>query len=133
MRLAPHADRIAELWRYYSAGLVNTAFGYGLYALLIWLHVNIFVAQIIAHVCGAAFNYMMFRLHVFRGQQANLASYVGTYAFSYVLNLAILAGFHRIIRSDYLAGFLTVVVVSVLNYFILKRFVFRSRSPSSES
>jgi putative flippase GtrA len=46
-----------QLWRYYQAGIVNTAFGYGMYALLLSVGLWMYAAQLVAHVLGACFNY----------------------------------------------------------------------------
>ena len=44
--------RLIELWRYYQMGVLNTAFGLGAYALLVWLGLNMFVAQLVSHLLG---------------------------------------------------------------------------------
>lgn len=118
------------MWRYYNVGLLNTAFGYGLYALLVFLGLNLFVAQIIGQICGATFNYFTYGRLVFRGVGSNLYSYVGAYGLNYLLALAFLTLAHRFIASPYLAGFVALVAVSVINYLVLKRFVFRAAKPS---
>lgn len=122
-----HRGRLAELWRYYKIGLINTAFGYGLFAALVALRMNLFAAQIVSHVAGAAFNYVMFSRHVFHGHRASLPRYVLSYGVNYLISLAVLAGAHRIIPSPYIAGLCTLVLVSILNYVLLKRFVFTDR------
>ncbi|MBV8684711.1 MAG: GtrA family protein [Caulobacteraceae bacterium] len=120
----PHTGRIAELWRYYKVGVVNTVVGYGLYALLVAVHVNLFVAQILAHVCGAIFNYFTFSKHVFHGHKPRLGRYILSYGFNYLLGLAALIVAHRLIRSPYLDGLVALVFVSAINYLVLKFFVF---------
>ena len=122
-------DLFTELWRYYGVGVVNTAFGYGLFAGLVWLKLNLFVAQIVAHLCGMAFNYVMFRMHVFRGVRPKIWAYIGAYAFNYGLGLTFLALLHRFVASSYLAGFLAMLAASLVNYIVLKLFVFR-RQPA---
>jgi putative flippase GtrA len=122
----PYWERIAELWRYSHVGLLNTAFGYGLYAGLVWLGVNLFVAQILSQVIGAGFNYLTFRRLVFRGARSSLRAYIGAYAFNYLLGLTFLAIAHHFIPSPYLAGFVALIAVAGINYLVLKRFVFRA-------
>ena len=56
-----------KLWRYYQVGVVNTVFGYTVFAALIKLGVNIYVAQIISHIVGATFNYITYSRYVFAG------------------------------------------------------------------
>lgn len=100
-------------------------FGYGLYSLLIYFGLNLYVAQILAHSIGAGFNFIMFRKFVFHSHTPNVQRFIGSYALSYLVGLAFLAGFHRIVSSPYTAGFLAVISVSIVNYFVLKTFVFR--------
>ena len=118
---------IAELWRYYKIGVVNTLFGFGLYFALVWFGLNLFVAQIVAHVCGMVFNYFMFKVHVFHGSSPALGPYIGAYALNYLMGLGTLATVHLFVPSPYLAGLGSVVFTATINYFILKRFVFKSK------
>lgn len=119
-----------QLWRYYQAGVANTAVGYGLFALFVWLGMNVFLAQIFSHLLGVAFNYFTYSRHAFVGHKASKSRFVLSYAGNYLLGLAVLAAATRVVSSPYLAGFISVVFVSLVNYFILKRFVFRaSRQP----
>ena len=121
-----HRERLAELWRYGHVGVINTAFGYGLYALLVWLGLNLYLAQIAAQIIGAGFNYLTFGKLVFRGARSSPVAFVGAYAFHYLLGLAFLAAAHRFIPSPYVAGFVALVAVAAINYLVLKRFVFRA-------
>lgn len=126
-RIAPvHGARIAELWRYSKVGVVNTAFGFGLYVLLVYFGLNLFVAQIVAHVIGATFNYFMLKVHVFKGSTANIISYIGSYIANYIVGLTCLAILHHFIKSPYLAGLFGLFASAMINYFILKNFVFKN-------
>jgi putative flippase GtrA len=109
-------------------GLINTIFGYGLYALLVFIGLNLFVAQIISHMTGAAFNYFMFRRHVFRHVEHPIGRYVLSYAFNYLVGVSCLLSIHTFIKSPYLAGLGSLVITAMINYFVLKNFVFRSRN-----
>lgn len=108
--------------------MLNAAFGYGVYALLLLVEVNLFAAQIIAHLLGMTFNYFMFRRHVFRNSRAAVAPYIAAYAVNYGLSLVTLAGLSLILGSDYLAGFLSIVFVALVNFVVLKFLVFLPRS-----
>lgn len=117
-----------RLWRYYQAGIVNTLFGYGVYALLLMLGVWMFAAQLTAHVLGVAFNYSSYSRHVFRDSHASKLRFVLSYGFNYLLSLASLAAAAQLIHSPYLAGAVAVMFVSLVNYFVLKNLVFVRRS-----
>jgi putative flippase GtrA len=119
------ASRVGQLVRFYQAAAVNTAFGFGVYALMIRAGVNLYVAQVAAQVLGVSFNYFTYSRHAFRGHDASRVSFVLAYVGNYVINLALLAAFHRFVRSDYLAGLLATIVASLVNFLVLKRYVFR--------
>ncbi|MEO1968986.1 MAG: GtrA family protein [Sphingomonadaceae bacterium] len=118
-------DHLRELWRYYQAGIINTVFGIALYSLLVWLGLDMFVAQLVAHLLGMAFNYFTYSRHVFRDAGPSKLRFVVSYAFNYLLNLGTLWLLSRFIASPYIAGILTAFLVSIVNYFALKLLVFR--------
>lgn len=128
MPQAQALSSIERLWRYYQAGIVNTAFGYGLYALFVAVGLNMYVAQVIAHGLGMAFNYFTYSRHAFHDAHASKLRFVLSYALNYLLGLASLWTAAQFIASPYLAGFVAVVVVSLINYFILRHWVFTVRS-----
>lgn len=117
--------RLAQIWRYYQAGILNAAFGFGLFALFVRLGLNLYVAQIVAHVIGVAFNYVTYSRHVFRDAGPAKLRFATSYAVNYAISLATLAGAARLVHSDYLAGFISLVLTSLINYFVLKHLVFR--------
>ena len=51
---------IQRVWRYYMVGAVNTLFGYGVYASLLLMGLQMYVAQVTAHVMGVIFNYFTY-------------------------------------------------------------------------
>ena len=138
---------IAEITRYVGAGGVNTVFGVAAYFLLVWLGLDQYVAQLVAHILGSAFNYYMLRVHVFRSSTSSFPRFVASYVLSYLLSLGVLILVNRFIApvydarllvllarvsggtprkaAFYLSGVFTIVIVAVINYFVLKRFVFR--------
>jgi len=113
-----------RIFKYYQAGLVNTAFGYGLYALFVWLGLNIYLAQVLSHVLGMTFNYFTYSRYAFAGHEASRVNFIASYGVNYLVNVAVLWAFDRFVDSPYLAGALTVLVASVVNYFVLSKFVF---------
>lgn len=120
-----HFPRVRQLVAYYSVAALNTAFGYSLFALLVFLGLNLFLAQVLSHAAGMAFNYQTYRRHVFRDSQAAVFRYVLAYGANYLLGLALLALFHRLVASDYVAGLLMMTASSAVNFVALKLLVFR--------
>ena len=66
-RVRPSALHI----RYVAAGVHNTVFGYGLFALLYWLlrrNVNYLIILVVSHTVSVVNAYIVYRLFVFRVQ-----------------------------------------------------------------
>lgn len=122
--LLPPMSSARRLWRYYQAGIVNTLFGYGMFALFVKLGLNMYVAQISAHVLGAGFNYFSYSRHVFHDSEAPKIRFILSYAFNYILGLAGLATASLVISSPYIAGIVSIILVSLANFFVLKHLVF---------
>jgi putative flippase GtrA len=115
-----------QFGRYYIAGIVNMAFGFGLYAVLVRAGLNIFVAQLISHLAGMAFNYFTYSRHVFQDSGPAKTRFLGAYAINYVLSVGSLAVLARFLASPYLAGLVSVIAVSLVNFFLLKHLVFKT-------
>lgn len=122
------SERVIEIVRYYQVGILNTLFGLGVYAALVRVGLDRYVAQAIAHVAGMAFNYLSYSRHVFRDAGPAKTRFVVSYGVNYLANVAVLALLSRVIANPYVAGFFTTFIVSVANFFALKFVVFRRRS-----
>lgn len=125
IRLVP--ERWGQIIRYYQAGIVNTVFGFAAYALFVSLGLDLFVAQILAHILGVGFNYLSYGRYVFRDARPAKLRFLLSYAANYLVSLATLALMSRFIASPYLAGLITVFLVALLNFFVLKKLVFTRR------
>jgi putative flippase GtrA len=108
--------------------VINTLFGYGLYSLLVAIGANMYVAQLIAHVLGVAFNYFTYSRHTFDDAEGSKLRFVISYAVNYLLGLGSLAAAAQVFQSPYVAGLVSIIFVSIVNYFILKHFVFVRRA-----
>jgi putative flippase GtrA len=117
-----------RLLRYYQAGLLNMAFGFGLYAIFVRLGVNIYVAQILSHFIGVAFNYFTYSRYAFVGHSGKRRRFLLSYVGNYFFNLAALAITARVVHSPYVAGLVATIFVSLVNYFVLKHLVFQERT-----
>lgn len=113
----------SQFVRYYQAGILNTAFGYGLVALLLAVGVNVYIAQFLAHTAGVAFNYFTYSRHAFRAE-GSIGRFIFSYVGNYLVGLAALATCLQFIHSPYVAGLIVVIFVSFINYFVLKSLVF---------
>ncbi|HEY1878914.1 MAG TPA: GtrA family protein [Caulobacteraceae bacterium] len=123
-------ERVA---RYYFIGGVNTAFGFALYSALVWLGFNLYLAQLISYPFSVAFNYFTYSRHVFPGEGRRPAAFIGAYAYNYLQTLALLAIVHTVVANPYAAGFIALIIGTAINYFVLRRFVFRPPAAPSDT
>ena len=114
--------------RFYGVAAINTLWGYGVYAGLVALGINLFVAQIVSQLLGMTFNYFSYSLGVFQRPPQSKIAYLAAYGVNYLASVAFLALFHRLGLSPYLSGLGALVCASLLNLLVLSRFVFR-RAP----
>ena len=126
MPLDVHQFRL--IWQYYKVGVVNTLFGYSLFAAFVWIGFNLYLAQIFAHLIGMSFNYISYSRHVFGAVAPAKARFVLAYGFNYLVGLACLAVASLVVRSPYLAGIFSIIAASVLNYFVHRHLVFWERA-----
>lgn len=119
--------RFELLWRFYQGGIVNAAFGYGVYSIFVFAGMGIYLAQIISHMLGMIFNYVIFTRYVFRSSGVSYFRYIAAYAVNYVVGLAFLALFSLLTSEKYLVGLLALIATSLLNFVILRFFVFRPK------
>jgi putative flippase GtrA len=118
--------RWSEILRFLVAGVLNTAFGYGLYAGLLWLGLDRYAAQAIGYVLGTGFNYLTYSRGVFRDAGPAKLRFALSYAGNYLISLAGLRLASQFIADPYWAGAATTFAVVVLNYLVLRRLVFRA-------
>jgi putative flippase GtrA len=121
----------AEVIRFGVAGVVNTAFGFGVYSGLVLLGVPVFLSLLVATVAGVFFNFLTFGAYAFRQLDARrLPRFLAAYAVIYLFNLALLEGLRAASGLGPIAAQLAcLIVVAPTAYLILKSQVFRQDSP----
>lgn len=130
MEWGERKSSLRRIMRYYQAGIVNTLFGIALYSLLVWLGLNMYVAQFVSHCCGVTFNYFTYSRHAFPDAESpSKLKFVVAYGFNYLLGLLTLMASASVIASPYLAFIVAVLFVTFVNYFVLRQFVFFRTSP----
>jgi putative flippase GtrA len=117
-----------QFMRFILIGILNTAFGYSLYALLIFLGLRYDLAILIATVLGVLFNFKTTGALVFNNRQNNLIlRYFGTYSIIYLLNVLLVWLMLKSNINSYLAQAFVMPVLVVLSYAMQRDFVFRVR------
>lgn len=117
----------ARFIRFLLVGALNTAFGYGLFALLILLKVPYALASLLATVAGIVFNFKSYGTLVFGSHDNRLiARFFAVYAVCYGVNLVPLWWGERAGISLLLVGAVMALPMAALSFVLNRRFVFES-------
>jgi putative flippase GtrA len=115
--------------RFLFVGVLNTIFGYAVYALFIYLKMHYFLAQLLSSILAIAHSYLWNKYFTFRspGRSASeIIRFVSVYAVSYLLNMGILYVSIEFFKwNAYMAGFICLFVTTVISYVGHKNISFR--------
>ena len=123
---------IRRLWaiqflRFLVVGGVNTAFGYGVFAAMILLHVHYAVAALVSQICGILFNFKTTGTLVFKNKNNRLIfKFFGVYGITYLLTIGLLKIFNIYGVNNLIAGAIIVLPMSLVSFTLMKRFVFKT-------
>lgn len=126
------SDLARRLWsiqfvRFLAVGGINTLFGYGVFALFIWLGLQKEWAALLGQVFGALFNFRTTGTIVFNSKDWRLVfRFFAVYVATYFLNIALLNLFAYYGVGSYVAGAIIILPVAVLTFSLHRRFVFRA-------
>ena len=106
-------------------GGINTLFGYGLFALFIFLGFHYAMASFLATVLGILFNFKTTGVLVFQNKDNRLLfRFFGVYGVVFVINVLMLKVLGNVGFDMYIAGALVIVPLAVLSFVLNKLFVF---------
>lgn len=118
-----------NLWqfiRFAAVGVLNSAFGYGLYALFVYLGVLPELALFLATVLGVIFNFFTTGRLVFRNADSRLFfQFVAAYGVIYICNAVALRILVNFDLGALVAQALLMPLSVVATFAIMRAFVFR--------
>jgi putative flippase GtrA len=119
----------ADLWqvvRFLAVGVLNTAFGYVIFAAGVLAGLSSGIALAIAMVIGVVFNFFTLGRLVFDSRDpTRLPRFVGVYALTYVVNLMLLGLWERAGVGALLAQLACLPVTVSLTFVLMRFLVFR--------
>ena len=126
----------ANLWQMFepkiiiflTAGIVNTIFGYAVYAVLLFVGTSYLIALLLATIAGVIFNYFSFGRFVFHRHSGWLVfcRFVVTYAAIYGFNAAGLTVLTRdFLVSPYIGQVICIPPSVLLSWLLMNYWVFR--------
>ena len=129
---------IAKIWnkidsqfiRFIFVGILNTAFGYGVYCLMLWMGLSYWWATLIANILGVLFNFKTIGILVFENPSNRLFfKFALCYVLAYFLNVGIIALFtHFTTINQYVSGFVATICVALFSFFFQKFIVFKEET-----
>lgn len=125
---APRHGNVSKLLKFLGTGLLNTAFGYAVYAVLVLFKLPYLTALLLATVAGVIFNYFSFGHMVFggRGNWRVFRKFVFAYAIIYGVNAALLAYFTKdLLLGPYVGQVLCIPFSVVLGWLMMNYWVYK--------
>jgi putative flippase GtrA len=121
------SGRRAQPVRFILVGIVNTIFGYSVFAFMTWLGLHYTVAIGVATVLGVLFNFKSTGVIVF-GSHDNLRlfRFILVYCVVYVANVLGVFFLLRLPIGNYVAGLLMVLPLALLSYKLNQLYVFKN-------
>lgn len=112
--------------KFLLVGALNTAFGYGVYAALIWFGLRPFLAVALGTVLGVLFNFQSTGWLIFGNAHPGLFwRFVLVYVLNYFVNIAALSfTMSRLGLNAYVAGAVMLVPMALLTFILQRKFVF---------
>lgn len=118
----------SKFFKFLISGGLNTLVCLLLYWVLIKVNVNYILASTLMFIFGVIEGYILSAIFIFKHKinLLHLVKYISVYLSSYVVNIIILAALVELMGlSHFMAQVVTSALVAVLNYFLVKIFVFR--------
>jgi len=124
MKYAASCDQLA---RFIAVGLLNTAFGYGVFAALLYLGLHYVIALFIATISGILFNFKTTGSLVFKSNNNRLLFHFSVvYALIYAVHVCGLKLLLGLGMNAYWAGAMLVLPMAFFAFFLNKWFVFKN-------
>lgn len=117
--------KLNRVFRYYLAGGLNTLFSYCLFAALLYVGFVYWAAVIVCYVIGLFVNFKTIKLIAFNDSKGqSLRNFFLIYVVTCAVNILSLKGLMLLGINPYLAAWIVVLPLSLLGYFLNKKFVF---------
>lgn len=110
--------------KFIFVGILNTAFGYAIYSLFIYLNMHYSVASLLATVVGVMFNFKSLGVLVFRSSNNRLIyKFISVYLITYLLNIMLLSVLNNY-YNPYISAAILIIPLALVSYFLNSRYVF---------
>jgi len=116
-----------QVVKFLLVGILNTAFGYGLFSLFIYVGLHYSLAVLLSTIFGVMFNFKSIGKLVFKSDDNSLIfKFILVYIITYFLNIFFLWLFKRLgFDNMYINGFVLLIPLAAVSFLLNKFFVFR--------
>jgi putative flippase GtrA len=111
--------------RFLLVGLLNTAFGYSVFAFFVLIHTHYAVAALLSTVCGVVFNFKTTGRIVFGNRDNSLlVRFFGVYAITYLLGVSVLRLSRGYQWNLLIVAAVMMPLMAIVSYLLNRFFVF---------
>jgi putative flippase GtrA len=122
-------SNINRLIRFYIAGGINTLLSYCIFAALIYFGFVYWLAVVICYAIGLVINYKTIKMIAFNdSSKQSLRHFFFIFCITCLVNIASLKILIGLGVNTYLAPWIVVIPISLLSYFLNKKYVFNVKS-----
>lgn len=115
-----------KLIKFLVVGILNTIFGYSVYAILIWIGAPYFVAATGSTILGVLFNFKSIGSIVFKSKDnSKIIPFIMVYTALYMFNIIGLAFMAHEGFDSYMSGIIVIFPLAIISYLVNSRFVFK--------
>lgn len=112
-----------------AVGLLNTAFGSGVYAVMIYADLPIWTALLLGNLAGIVFNFFTTgRFVFFDASLLRLPRFIGVYLSCYIINYVSIRALVSLHTGVIVSQLLLAPPMAVLSFFLMSRYVFGPRA-----
>ena len=112
--------------KFLLVGALNTLFGYGIFALLLFIGLHYALASILATILGVLFNFKTTGILVFKNHDNRLIfKFVSAYCLTTVLSIIGLKFAKMVGLNLYFAGLILTGIMAIITFILQKKCVFR--------
>ncbi len=112
--------------KFVLVGIINTMFGYGLFAFLLYCNIHYALASVLATIISVLFNFKTTGTLVFKNHDNRLIfKFVSVYCFTTILSIIGLKIAKIFGENLYFAGLILTGIMAIITFILQKKYVFR--------
>lgn len=117
-----------QVIRFIIVGIVNTIFGYSLYALFIYIGLTYIISILFSTILGLFFNFKTIGNFVFNSKDKTLIrKFFLVYIIVFIMNILLVKLFKIYSFDDYISGLLAVIPIAFVSFMLNKYYVFKEK------